>query len=157
MKQRVLLVQALLGNPGLLILDEPTAGLDPGERINLRNIISDFSDNKVVLFATHVVSDIDYISKEVILLDRGHIVKSGPVGDLLAGIEGKVGEILVDEGEVAKIRQDYMVENMTRTASGIIARVVGDNIPAESMVTPASINLEDAYLYYVKGRDTWEE
>lgn len=86
MKQRVMLAQALLGEPGLLILDEPTAGLDPSERINLRNYIAGLSEKMIVLFATHVVSDIQEIAKEVILLKDGEIVKKGSPEELIQSL-----------------------------------------------------------------------
>ncbi len=150
MKQRVLLAQALLGDPKVLLLDEPTAGLDPVERIRIRNLISSFSTNKIIILATHVVSDIEYISNQVILLKKGNIIGCKPISEWLHDIQDKVFEIQVNEAELENLQKKYLVGNVFHSVDGVVARVISDERPSKnaSNVNP---NLEDVYLYYNEG------
>lgn len=115
MKQRVLLVQALLDDPQILILDEPTAGLDPKERIRIRNLISDLSGDKIVLIATHVVSDIEFISKEILLMKNGKVVDKDCPEALQKKIAGKVFEIRISQDELNQVKQEFEISNLFRT------------------------------------------
>ena len=117
MKQRVLLVQALLDDPQILILDEPTAGLDPKERIRIRNLISDLSGDKIVLIATHVVSDIEFISKEILLMKNGKVVDKDCPETLQKKIAGKVFEIRISQDEFEDMMDRYL-KNHGRVAFG---------------------------------------
>ena len=150
MKQRVLLAQALLGNPKVLLLDEPTAGLDPVERIRIRNLISSFSTNKIIILATHVVSDIEYISNQVILLKKGNIIGCKPISEWLHDIQDKVFEMQVNETELENLQKKYLVGNIFHSVDGVMARVISDERPSNKArnVNP---NLEDVYLYYNEG------
>jgi ABC-type multidrug transport system ATPase subunit len=148
MKQRVLLAQALLGNPVILILDEPTAGLDPKERIGIRNYIAELGKNKIILYATHVVSDIECIADKVLILKSGEIIADGTPSELIEAMSGKVGEINCTLDEVKKLQQKYKVGNIRQRKDGLALRIVGDTLPEEAKPVDTNMDLEDVYLYY---------
>ena len=145
MKQRVGIAQALLNDPQLLIVDEPTAGLDPEERVRFRNLLSELSGERIVILSTHIVSDVEAVATSIALIAHGKLVAHGAPEELLAGVEGKVWEVLVPSAELPVLRKTHLVSNTAHRSDGVHARVVADLAPAGTL-KPLDPSLEDAYL-----------
>lgn len=150
MKQRALLAQALLGDPKVVILDEPTAGLDPKERIRIRNFISSLSRGKIILMATHIVSDIESISDQILMMKKGHLLGIGTPEELVESVSDKVKELPCVPEDLEKIQDKYKVGNVFQRRGETWVRVVGDNLPGVGQYIQDHLSLEDVYLYYLR-------
>lgn len=150
MLRRIGIAQTLLNDPKILILDEPTAGLDPQERIRFRNIISELSENKIVVLSTHIISDMEFIAGEVIIMRNGGVLKIDTTNQLLQEAEGKVWSAIVSHSTFHEIKSQYTIGNIIQKGDGVEIRIVGDKKPA-FFCEPVKPILEDVFSYYFGG------
>ena len=147
MRRRLGIAQALLNEPDLLILDEPTAGLDPKERVHFRNILEGYAQEKIVLLSTHIVSDLEAIAHTVFLMKDGQIQTRGTVPELLRQAEGRVWELTVPAREGAAWQARLTVANLRYDGERVTLRILADAKPAPA-ARPCIPTLEDLYLLY---------
>jgi len=151
MKQRVGIAQALLNDPQLLIVDEPTVGLDPEERVRFRNLLSDLSGERIVILSTHIVSDVEATATRIAMINKGRLLRDAAPEDLLKDLDGKVWKWTVSSADLPSLKQEYVISGTIRRSEGVEIRVVSGDQPNAQAVNAAP-NLEDAYLYLVGGK-----
>ena len=145
MLRRVGIAQALLSDPAVLIVDEPTAGLDPEQRVLFRNLLSDLAGDRVVLLSTHIVSDVESVASDIAIMAHGRIQLRGGPQDLLREAEGRVWEVTVPQDALAPLRERHLISRMIRTGTGVRVRLLAPAAPDAGAV-PVPPDLEDAYL-----------
>jgi len=147
MKRRAGIAQAMLNDPKILILDEPTAGLDPNERIRFRNLISELSEERLVLLSTHIVSDIEYIANEIWLMKDGKFMQKGTADEIIASMPETVWECLVEKNMVSDFIKKYKISNMKSEPQGAVLRIISQERPLPN-AKQTEVSLEDVFLYY---------
>jgi len=145
MRQRVGIAQALLNDPQLLIVDEPTAGLDPEERVRFRNLLSELAGERIVILSTHIVSDVEAVATDIAILARGQLLAHGAPEALLSQVAGKIWEVVVPSAELPALRKKHLVSSTAHRSDGVHARVVADSAPSRE-ARQLEPSLEDAYL-----------
>ncbi len=152
MKQRVGIAQALLNDPKLLIVDEPTVGLDPEERIRFRNLLANLASGRIIILSTHIVSDVESIASQIAIMSEGKLLQHALPEDLLIDVEHKVWECTVPSRQLPEIQQAHVVSRVFQRSDGMHVRIISNRrpFPDAEMISPT---LEDAYLYYISVRN----
>ncbi|HKV84951.1 MAG TPA: ABC transporter ATP-binding protein [Ktedonobacterales bacterium] len=148
MRQRIGIAQALLNDPELLIVDEPTAGLDPEERVRFRTLLASFTSSRVTLLSTHIIGDVEAVARRLVILREGRVIADTTAEELLASARGKVWTVEVDMATAARLQSAHRVSALVSRPDGMLLRIVGETRPHDA-ATPAEPNLEDAYLLAV--------
>ena len=152
MLRRVGIAQALLGDPQVIIVDEPTAGLDPQERVRFRNLLSELAADRVVVMSTHIVTDVESVAGDIAIVAGGRLRRRGRPEELLAEVDGQVWELTVRPADLLDLQARYQVSRMVRTPAGVRLRVLSPFPPSGNAVR-AVPDLEDVYLAVISGAD----
>ena len=154
MKQRIGIAQALLNDPELLMVDEPTAGLDPGERVRFRTLLASLTRNRIVLLSTHIISDVEAVASRLVIVQQGRALADTTPEELLAKTRGAVWSVTVDQATALQLQANYQVSTMVTQMSGITLRLVSATRPHETAVV-VDPNLEEAYLLATGSQAVW--
>ena len=149
MIRRIGIAQALLNNPEILVLDEPTSGLDPKERVRFRNIISSLGKNRLVILSTHIVSDVEYIADNIMIMKNGKMIRTGTEAEMAEEVKGCVWKCLVTEREAMELNEKYIVSNLKNQGERVELRIVSKEKPVEN-AEQQDVTLEDIYLYLIQ-------
>jgi len=152
MKQRIGIAQALLNDPKLLIVDEPTVGLDPEERMRFQNLLSNLSTNSVIILSTHIVSDVEAIASKILLMNHGEILFKENPQKLITSVNGKTWEVILSsQAEVSMLKKEFLISRIYHEPNGIHVRIICDRLPHQNART-INASLEDAYLYKIHSK-----
>ena len=149
MKQRIGIAQALLNDPQVLIVDEPTAGLDPQERVRFRNLLSDLAGERIIILSTHIVPDVEAVATDIAVINAGRLIKHALPEDMLEMVEGKVWEVIISSDELIDLRKEALVGSVVHRSNGIQARIITEK-PAHKQAKIQEPTLEDAYLFCIQ-------
>jgi ABC-type multidrug transport system ATPase subunit len=149
MKQRIGIAQALLNDPKILIVDEPTVGLDTEGRVRFRHLLAELASNRIVILSTHIVSDVEATANDIAIIDRGHLLVLSSPEELLQSVEGKVWDWVISSAELTDAKQRYLISSILRRKDGLHTRVVAETSPADEASPSSSPTLEEAYLYCI--------